>query len=110
MLYLPSGRRLVGPNFIFQHDNDPKHTAKKVNDYLQRKENQGQLQLMEWPPQSPDLNIIEAVWDHLDRKKLEKQPTTAEVLWDVLRDAWNNIPSNFLHKLQDSILTELMLF
>ena len=65
---------------------------------------------MEWPPQSPDLNIIEAVWDYLDRKKLEKQPTTAEVLWDVLRDAWNNIPSNFLHKLQDSILTELMLF
>ena len=100
---VPSGRRLVGPNFIFQHDNDPKHTAKKVNDYLQRKENQGQLQLMEWPPQSPDLNIIEAVWNYLDRKKQENQPTTSEELWDVLRDAWNNIPGDFLQKLQDSI-------
>ena len=27
---VPSGRRLVGPIFIFQHDNDPKQTAKKV--------------------------------------------------------------------------------
>ena len=99
---VPYGRRLVGLNFIFQHD-DPELTAKKVKDYLQRKENQGRLQLMEWPPLSPDLNIIEVVWDYLDRKKLEKQPTTAEALWDVPCDAWNNIPSNFLQKLQDSI-------
>ena len=30
---VPSGRRLVGPNFIFQHD--PKHTAMKAKDCLQ---------------------------------------------------------------------------
>ena len=24
---VPSGRRLIGENFIFQHDNDPKHTT-----------------------------------------------------------------------------------
>ena len=56
---------------------------------------------MEWPPQSPDLNIIEAVWDYLERKKLEKQPTTEEVLWHVLSDAWNNKTVFFI---------ELMLF
>ena len=95
---VPSDKRLVRPNFIFQHDNNPNHTAKKVKDYIQRKENQGQLQLMEWPPQSPEhnLNINEAVWNHLDRKKLEKQPTTAEELWDALLNAWNNIPGDFL--------------
>ena len=47
---VPYSRWLVGPNFIFQHDNDPRLTAKKMKDYLERKENQGQLQLMEWPP------------------------------------------------------------
>ena len=96
-------RRLVGLNFICEHNNDPKLIAKKVKDYLERKENHGQRQLMQWPPQSSDLKIIEAVWDYLDRKKLEKLSTTAEVLWDVLRDSWNNIPSNFLQKLQDSM-------
>jgi hypothetical protein len=33
---------------------------------------------MTWPPQSPDLNPIEIVWDELDRRVKEKQPTSAQ--------------------------------
>ncbi|KAM9421527.1 jun dimerization protein 2-like isoform 1-T1 [Salvelinus alpinus] len=33
---------------------------------------------MTWPPQSPDLNPIEMVWDELDRRVKEKQPTSAQ--------------------------------
>jgi len=43
------------------------------------------------PPQSPDLNIIEAVWDHLGRKQNKKQPTSKEELWKVLKEAWRTI-------------------
>ena len=32
------------------------------------------LTVMDWP-QSPDLNIIEAEWDHLDRQINIRQPT-----------------------------------
>ena len=39
---------------------------------LGKKENQAVLELMEWPPQSRDLNIIEAIWEHLDQKKINK--------------------------------------
>ena len=48
------------------------------------------------PPQSPDLNIIEAVWDHLDRERSKRQPTSKEELWDVLQEAWRTIPEDYL--------------
>ena len=56
------------------------------------------------PPQGPDLNIIEAVWDHLDRKRNKRQPTSKEELWDVLQDAWRTIPEDYLKKWQKACL------
>ena len=44
------------------------------------------------PPQNPDLNIIQAVWDHLERGPNKRQPTSKEELWDVLQEAWRTIP------------------
>ena len=45
------------------------------------------LTVMDCPPQSPDLNIIEAVWDHLDRERNKGQPKYKEELWEVLKEA-----------------------
>ncbi|CAJ0943593.1 unnamed protein product, partial [Mesorhabditis belari] len=42
-------------NWIFQADNDPKHTSKKAKTFLT---NQG-WKILKWPPQSPDLSPIE---------------------------------------------------
>ena len=50
------------------------------------------------PPQSPDLNVIEAVWDHLDRERNKRQPTSKEEFWDVLQKAWRTIPEDYLKK------------
>ena len=47
------------------------------------------------PPQSPDLNIIEAVWDHLDRERNNRQPTSKEELWDVVQEAWRTVPEDY---------------
>jgi hypothetical protein len=46
---ISSGRHLIGPEFILQHDNDPKHTAKVIKNY-QHKEEQGVLEVMVWQP------------------------------------------------------------
>ena len=45
------------------------------------------LTVMDWPPQSPDLNIIEAVCDHQDRERNKEQPMSREELWELLKEA-----------------------
>ena len=50
------------------------------------------------PPQSLDLNITEAVWDHPDRERNKRQPTSKEELWDVLQETWRTIPEDNLKK------------
>ena len=71
---IQSGRRLIGPRFTFQQDNDPKHTANKFKRYLKRKADQAGLELMEWPTKGRDLNITEAIWGPFRSK--EDQITT----------------------------------
>ena len=49
------------------------HTSRLCKGYLTKKESNQALHLMTWPPQSPNLNPNEMVWDELDRRVKEKQ-------------------------------------
>uniref|UniRef100_Q7M3L8 Orf within vasotocin gene (Tes1 element) n=1 Tax=Eptatretus stoutii TaxID=7765 RepID=Q7M3L8_EPTST len=93
---IPSGLRLVGQGFILQQDNDPKHTSRLCQNDLRREEQDGRLQIMEWPAQSPDLNPIELVWDELDRRVKAKQPTSATHLWELLQQSREELSEQYL--------------
>lgn len=96
---IPSGTKLIGRGFMFQHDNDPKHTSRLCRKYLESKEKTGVLKIMEWPAQSPDINPIEKLWDELDRQVKKLRPTNKSDLWLKLRQVWDGLQPEILQKL-----------
>ena len=67
------------------------HTFRLCQGYLTKKESDGVLLQITWPPQSPDLNPIEMVWDESACVVKEKQPTSAQYMWELLQDCWKSI-------------------
>ena len=49
------------------------------------------FEIMDWPPQSPDLNPIENLWKTLGVKVMERNPTNTEDLWVKLQEEWSKI-------------------
>ena len=78
------GLKLCGHGFILQQDNDPKHTSKLYRKYLQRKEDHAVLVVMDLPLQSPDLNPIKHLWEHLKRDKTKYAITSQDTLWHAI--------------------------
>jgi len=95
----PFGKKITGCGFVFQQDNDPKHTLKLCRNYINNKERQKELKYMNWLPQSPDLNPIELLWDELDRNVRKMRPMNQNQLWEFLQVFWTEISTLTLKKL-----------
>ncbi|CAK9814356.1 Transposable element Tc1 transposase [Anthophora quadrimaculata] len=96
---IPSGHRVIGNNFTFMHDNDPKHTSAICRNYLLQLQENSQVKIMESPPQSPDLNPIEKLWDQIDRQVRKRCPKSEKHLWEILESEWNLTDTEIMKKL-----------
>lgn len=97
----------MGRNFIFMHDNDPKHKSKHVTDYLLQRD----LNVLDHPPQSPDLNVIEHLWDEMGRELLGKCIKSRKDLQKEISALWETITPEITKKLVESMprrLAEVM--
>lgn len=58
---------------------------------------------------SPDQNIIEHVWDHIDCQMHTRrvQPCNVDELWAALQEEWDNMSIAYIQKLYNSILRRI---
>jgi transposase len=89
------------PGVIFQDDNAPCHAGQYATWWLQTHS----IERLPWPSQSPDLNPIEHLWDHLDRqvRKRNPLPTSSAAMVEALQDEWQKIPRLVVRKLIGSM-------
>ncbi|UYV66106.1 Transposase [Cordylochernes scorpioides] len=82
------------PNTLYQQDNARPHTARISQQALQ------DVQMLPWPPYSPDLSPIEHVWDIIGRRlHALPQPRSEDELWQMVEREWRAIPQDAIRTL-----------
>ncbi|EXX64600.1 IS630 family transposase [Rhizophagus irregularis DAOM 181602=DAOM 197198] len=81
--------KLTGRAASFQQDNAPIHTAKITKDWLKK----NKIAIIDWPANSPDLNLIENIWKQLkdNIQSREVFPRTVGELKATLSEEWENL-------------------
>ncbi len=86
----------------FQQDNAPCHKAQIISDWFLEHDNE--FTLLKWPPQSPDLNPIEQLWDVVEREIhiMDEQPTNrVATAWcyhvNMDQNIWGMFPTRWIY-------------
>ncbi|GFX14202.1 transposable element Tcb2 transposase [Trichonephila clavipes] len=95
--YVRLFRGAMGLQFLFMDDNAPCHRTVAAEQLLESED----IERMDWPARSPDLNPIEHVWDFLGRRLAARTlpPVTIRELRLALQDEWAAMPQQLIDTL-----------
>ncbi|GFW85250.1 DDE_3 domain-containing protein [Trichonephila clavipes] len=95
--YVRLFRGAMGLQFLFMDDNAPCHRTVAAEQLLESED----IERIDWPARSPDLNLIEHVWDFLGRRLAARTlpPVTIRELRLALQDEWAAMPQQLIDTL-----------
>jgi len=98
---LPRVRSVHEDGFIFQHDNASPHTAQVTLDTLEEEN----IEVLDWPALSPDLNPVENLWSMIARKVYTAgvQYENEGILWNAVQTAAKEVPIETCVELANSL-------
>ncbi len=87
----------------FQQDNTPCHKAQIISDWFLEHENE--FTLLKWPPQSPDLNPVEHLWDVVEReiRIMDVKLTNLQQQRDAIMSIRTKISEEYFQHLVESM-------
>ncbi|GFW21351.1 transposable element Tcb2 transposase [Trichonephila clavipes] len=95
--YVRLFRGAMGLQFLFMDDNAPCHRIVAAEQLLESED----IERMDWPARSPDLNPIEHVWDFLERRLAARTlpPVMIRELRLALQDECASMPQQLIDTL-----------
>ncbi|GFU88882.1 transposable element Tcb2 transposase [Trichonephila clavipes] len=95
--YVRLFKSAMGLQFLFMDDNAPCHRTVAAEQLLESED----IERMDWPERSPDLNPIEHVWDFLGRRLAARTlpQVTIRELRLALQDEWAAMPQQLIDTL-----------
>lgn len=99
---LPSAQRWFIRNnkhWLLQEDNDPKHRSRHCTAWKE----ENQIDVLDWPSQSPDANPIENVWAIMKIKLRGKKLNTIKKLIRQIRLVWRSLSRDYAITLVESM-------
>jgi transposase len=105
---LPAGQRLLGGRgmefWVLQQDNDPTHSVASTTIAEYNKAYNTSIQLLDkWPPNSPDLNIIENLWSYVEGKVRSRGCETFEDFKAAVKEELASVQKKVITNLYQSI-------
>ena len=98
---LPFTNRISGQNWTLQQDNCTVHTSNLMQNWFHTEN----IDVLDWPSLSPDLNIIENMWGELVRRVYAngRQFSTVPSLKSVIIEEWETISQSYVQNLFNSM-------
>lgn len=98
--FIPTAK-IIYPNneYFLVQDNASCHVSKKTRKFL----SESAIDILDWPPSSPDLNIIENVWKMLEDAvyKENRVFSSKTDLWKAVNCAWNELDREVIRNMTE---------